>query len=297
MSGTAKTADSSHSITRRQAIQSAGFVGLLAAFGLSPSGTAHAWGGYSNGQIPDSALAALSIGGRLRPDAAAALERLRPAFEAGTGVRLAATDTYRPYEIQRQLFLSRYQPQASGNGPFGDVRVWNGVRYVRVQGPAAAVPGTSNHGWGLAVDFAAGINSSFTSATYLWMKANAGAYGWSNATGRVIDEPWHWEFQGGDTNEENELLADEREALFQIRDYLGARGGLNTLTPDSVGYKVNDIQQALTRDLPKILAALAAVPAEVWATAVQRPTGPVAALQELADAKTAALAIKAKVGA
>ena len=50
---------------------------------------------------------------------------------------------------------------------------------VRMYGqkPAlAAVPGTSNHGWGLAVDLCGGIGS-FGTRQYTWMVANAGRFG------------------------------------------------------------------------------------------------------------------------
>ena len=62
----------------------------------------------------------------------------------------------------------------------------------------AAVPGTSEHGWGLAVDFCGGIQDSGSAAS-AWMRANAGRFGWFHpswaepAGGRP--EPWHWEFQ------------------------------------------------------------------------------------------------------
>ena len=38
----------------------------------------------------------------------------------------------------------------------------------------AAVPGTSNHGWGLAVDLCGGIER-FGTQQYAWMQANAGS--------------------------------------------------------------------------------------------------------------------------
>jgi LAS superfamily LD-carboxypeptidase LdcB len=59
----------------------------------------------------------------------------------------------------------------------------------------AAVPGTSNHGWGLAVDLGCGVQSS-RSAQYRWMIANAGRFGWVHPSWAFHDpfEPWHWEF-------------------------------------------------------------------------------------------------------
>jgi hypothetical protein len=59
----------------------------------------------------------------------------------------------------------------------------------------AAVPGTSNHGWGKAVDMhdlSGGLPT--TGAAYKWMKANAGRFGWINPI--LTNEAWHWEWVG-----------------------------------------------------------------------------------------------------
>lgn len=45
---------------------------------------------------------------------------------------------------------------------------------------------------------------------------------------------------------EDDMQADEREALFQIRDVLGARGGLNTPADDSVLGRVRNIDRQVT---------------------------------------------------
>ncbi len=63
----------------------------------------------------------------------------------------------------------------------------------------AAVPGTSNHGWGTAVDLCGGIQT-FGSAQHVWMRQNAPLYGWylpswAQQTGSK-PEPWHWEYGG-----------------------------------------------------------------------------------------------------
>ncbi len=64
----------------------------------------------------------------------------------------------------------------------------------------AAVPGRSNHGWGLAVDFSCGVES-FGSPAHEWMRANAGRFGWFHPAwaqaGGSRPEAWHWEFAGG----------------------------------------------------------------------------------------------------
>ncbi len=132
------------------------------------------WGGYPNGLIPPSALCEIGVGShRLRCDAAAAWKAMAAAFAADTGSRLCITDSYRTYA--------------------GQVRLYG-------QKPAlAAVPGTSNHGWGLATDLCGGIER-FGTAAYRWMTANAGRFGWLHPEwadpGNGREEPWHWEFAG-----------------------------------------------------------------------------------------------------
>jgi hypothetical protein len=54
----------------------------------------------------------------------------------------------------------------------------------------AATPGTSNHGWGIAVDCPSGRAQA-------WMRQHAHRFGWSNAEGRRVGEPWHWGYVGG----------------------------------------------------------------------------------------------------
>lgn len=148
---------------------------------------------YANGKIPLSALTKMSTNLYARADAAASYERMAKEFNKVYGPMLM-TDAYRSYELQVKIFTERYDIRWIGRGPYGDVRWWNGKRYVRMRNAAAAVPGTSNHGIGVAVDFASGINSSFSSPQHNWMKAHAGRFGWSNAAGRTINEPWHWEY-------------------------------------------------------------------------------------------------------
>lgn len=64
-------------------------------------------------------------------------------------------------------------------------------------GALAATPGTSIHGWALAVDFGSGV-ASYGSAEKIWMDANAPLYGW-HPTGNGFSrrEAWHYEFQPG----------------------------------------------------------------------------------------------------
>jgi hypothetical protein len=130
-----------------------------------------AWGGYSNGQIPASALTYLgrSADGTnlyLRRDAAISMSRMQAAYHAQTGGTLAINEGYR--DLATQWYY------------------WN--LYQSGQGNVAAYPGTSNHGWALAVDF------SLPGNQFSWLQGHAGGYGWSWATGQAAGEPWHWEY-------------------------------------------------------------------------------------------------------
>jgi zinc D-Ala-D-Ala carboxypeptidase len=52
------------------------------------------------------------------------------------------------------------------------------------QGGLGATPGTSKHGWGMAVDL------DLSAQAQSWMRANAGRFGFT------VDprESWHWNF-------------------------------------------------------------------------------------------------------
>ena len=57
----------------------------------------------------------------------------------------------------------------------------------------AAYPGTSNHGFGRAIDFSSNQNGGKLSRStnqFKWLKANAGRYGFTD----IPSEAWHWEY-------------------------------------------------------------------------------------------------------
>jgi D-alanyl-D-alanine carboxypeptidase len=132
-------------------------------------------GGYRNGCIPKAALK--SVWGYpyhyLRGDAAAAFDRMSRDYAGTFGKPICVTDSYRSYA--QQVALKAIKPVL------------------------AATPGTSNHGWGQAVDLCDGVNS-FNSVTHQWMRANAPRFGWYLPSwaqqGGSKPEPWHWEFGG-----------------------------------------------------------------------------------------------------
>ena len=135
---------------------------------------AGATGGYANGRIPDRVLCDLPgrSGHALRADAARAFVQLDAAYRARFGERICLTDSYRSLAGQRTL---------AGRKP-----------------GLAARPGTSEHGWGLAVDLACGIDG-FSTRQHRWMVENAEAYGWYQPSwarrGGGRPEPWHWELR------------------------------------------------------------------------------------------------------
>lgn len=65
--------------------------------------------------------------------------------------------------------------------------------------PTAAVPGTSSHGFGAAVDFS-GMSYAFGTAVDQWLAANGKAYGWDRPPhlDRYGSNPecWHCNFIG-----------------------------------------------------------------------------------------------------
>lgn len=129
-----------------------------------------------NGQIPREVLCGVAFDSDtlLRCDAARALEQLNAAYRGQFGQNLSVTSSYRDYDGQ--------------------------VEARNARGGLAATPGTSNHGRGLAADLDGfGDVGQFDTPSYIWMTANAGAYGWVHPSymgpgGSGPLEPWHWEY-------------------------------------------------------------------------------------------------------
>ncbi len=130
-----------------------------------------------NGQLPTADLCTLwTPKHRLRADAAVALAKLNIAYKQHFGENICLTDSYRTLAVQERLKLTK-----------------PGL---------AAVPGTSEHGWGLAVDLCGGVETG-VGARYQWLRENAPDYGWDNpdwarAGGSGPQEAWHWEYIAGE---------------------------------------------------------------------------------------------------
>lgn len=171
--------------------------------------------GLVNGQLPTSVMTVVGfpkIGNAyLHSTAARCWNMMAAMFTAeNPGYQLTVTslgDAFRSYSIQYNVFFQRYTPTWSliTNGLTNrtqNTRTFNGTKYYLRKGNAAvAVPGTSNHGWGLALDVQYVDPKNVLHPLYgynvawAWMLLNAVRYGFSWET----SETWHIRLYGGDT--------------------------------------------------------------------------------------------------
>jgi hypothetical protein len=155
--------------------------------------------GVQNGRLPETALEPCGVNSyKMHPNAARAMRALVAAAKAA-GFDVKATGTYRSLESQERLFRERYVAAEIKGRP---TKKWNGVTYWQRPNTAmAATPGTSNHGLGLAIDFAEerdgkpGVES-VSAAFVAWLIEHADEYGYS---AEAQSEPWHWRYVAGDS--------------------------------------------------------------------------------------------------
>ena len=120
---------------------------------------------FGNGQVPAEALSQVGeTNHRLWAPAAHGLTRLID-DAAADGITIGITDSYRPLAVQERLAVEK--------GLYRD-------------GGLAAVPGTSNHGWGVATDL------DMDGPALQWMRSNGWRYGFVEDVPR---EPWHWTYR------------------------------------------------------------------------------------------------------
>lgn len=167
--------------------------------------------GKTNGALAADILAPIP-GGRLLVATARKWIALRGICLEQTGHTLHPTssaDTYRPMATQVNLFESRYIPEpAPGLRPAGTVPSsrkgpWKGRYWWKRSGVAtAALPGTSNHGWGRAIDAGVLINGRVVTIStdpdgagpiprlIEWLTSGP-ALGCGFSWEVVPEEPWH----------------------------------------------------------------------------------------------------------
>jgi hypothetical protein len=140
-------------------------------------------------------------GGRLWTEAALTWMAMRRAFIADGG----DPDDFRP------------------GGPASSARSYEQQvelkRYWTAQGKPwmAADPGTSNHGWGLAVDCP-------SSRAQAWILRHGARFGWSHAEGARVGEPWHFSYVGAPVSVLRALRKDPLDGYTRserrwIREY------------------------------------------------------------------------------
>lgn len=156
---------------------------------------------YRNGQLPESVLAPITGGGRLVKEAAAAFMAMNAESERRFGVTLhpsAPQNSYRPLSWQQYY----YRLYRSGRGNL------------------AAVPGTSNHGWGLAVDFP-------TMAQRHIVDEIGERYGWAKHWSDAPSEWWHIKYHPGvwkPSATEAPQHATERDRIAVAQQLLRSHG-------------------------------------------------------------------------
>ncbi|MEE1619913.1 SH3 domain-containing protein [Zafaria sp. Z1313] len=130
----------------------------------------------ANGKLPSSALVAIPWDPQknlIAGPALADLTRMNAAFKKKFGRDLEVDLTYRTLGMQRYLYTDL--------GPM-----------------IAARPGTSSHGWGLAIDFPETKPYGFGGAYYTWLKKYSKQWGWVHhkrlEQGSPYAEAWHFEY-------------------------------------------------------------------------------------------------------
>jgi LAS superfamily LD-carboxypeptidase LdcB len=147
-----------------------------------------------NGELPKN-LVKKVLGFELEVHAANKLAALNVKFKEQFGTNIQMSGGNRSFNTQNDIFDWDYFDQYSKGRkkPGSDGKPKRGT-------VAAAKPGTSKHGWALAIDTS--FMGDKGSPKYDWMDANAPKYGWVNPAwakkGGAGHEPWHWEYIGAD---------------------------------------------------------------------------------------------------
>jgi hypothetical protein len=166
--------------------------------------------GYRNGELPGEVLAEVEAGANercwLEADAAVAWQLLLLAAEAEGVSGFAAGWCYRSLEQQERTY-DRNCPWVQDPAPpveEGEEPLPPPPPYRDCRVPTAE-PGTSNHGWGRAIDV---VDTTTRKAhilscgdpQYVWLRDNAIRFGWVAPSwahcGAPSQEPWHFEWAG-----------------------------------------------------------------------------------------------------
>jgi len=133
-----------------------------------------------SGCLGSSNLKSIGIGNNvLAKEAADAFIKMTDDMPSNLKSKIQMGGAYRPLNIQCNIFdWDKYESTGK--------RVKKGTSST-----PAAYPGTSNHGWGRAIDIS-------PSDVQNWIRENGTKYGW--CWGEVKSEPWHFTFCGPGSN-------------------------------------------------------------------------------------------------
>ncbi|CAB5219321.1 Peptidase M15B [uncultured Caudovirales phage] len=176
----------------------------------------NAWGGFSNGQIPLSAMLPVQGGNYFEPSTAAAMEQLL-AQAAAQGVNIHINEGYRPLgEPNDQNITDEYATSTGSSNQWFQVG-----RVNRGETPSAGTPGTSSHGWGMAADINPGRNNDV-------VRNIAESLGFVFT---VASESWHISFGGSGGGGASSPaisagMATAQQILANVGLYSGAIDGI-----------------------------------------------------------------------
>jgi LAS superfamily LD-carboxypeptidase LdcB len=155
-----------------------------------------ALGPVANGKLPRRLLRKTKAGGYLYVPVAKSFNAMwKHARSEGVDLKLTGNG-YRSYERQYAMFMDRYSLEKTGRVP-EVTRIFDGRKYFLKKGKSpSATPGTSNHGYGLAVDLDVSNHKVFA-----WLDANAPTYGFylqgkptrADGSKNPEYEGWHWQ--------------------------------------------------------------------------------------------------------
>ena len=149
--------------------------------------------GVKPGELSPELLRGIEGKGKLHHCAADAYEAMDAAANA-EGIDLAPTsqaDTYRSLETQEYGFYQRHTDTPNKKLRKQKPRIYKGKAWYLKKGMAPmAVPGTSNHNLGIAIDIA-----HASGARLAWLLKNEQRFGFSH---ELQSEPWHVRYVAGD---------------------------------------------------------------------------------------------------
>lgn len=139
-----------------------------------------AWGGFSNGRIPVSALGQC------------VMYRPLPGEPVGPYAGYMSATAARQWYVAGEHYFAATGRRITLSEGYRDIGDQNNrwAIYKRKGRPLAAYPGTSLHGWGLSADVGTEGRA--------WLTINGHRFGWL-PTGKSFGspEPWHFDYMGG----------------------------------------------------------------------------------------------------